>query len=95
MDRSRTHGNSHNNSYGCVADEQRTVINLGTQIKSVNATDNGFTMSYTDGDFCQMRNGEVILYSSQINFLCDKVDGDGFPVFVSEEDCVFTFSWRT
>jgi len=51
-------------------------------------------VSYIYGDACVHHHGHM-LYSSRINFICDPIDGDGWPVLVQEEDCEFLFNWRT
>ena len=78
----------------CVNDESRMVVNLGTQIDYVNATATGFEVSYIYGDSCVHQHGHQ-LYSSHINFVCDKNDFDGFPVFLEEDNCNISFNWRT
>jgi hypothetical protein len=70
------------------------MMNLGSEVGLVNATDTGFLVSYVKGDECNYNKDR---FSSEIEFVCDKTEGDGLPVLIEEDEtgCVFRFVWRT
>ena len=61
---------------------QETVINLGTQISDLAKTGTGFMVGYQKGSKCGNNT-----YNSEINFICDKEAGDGWPELVSDKNC--------
>jgi len=82
----------------CVHDFSRMVVNLGTLVGVVNptetidtetnTTETGFTIRYEDGDVCR-HDPPREFFTSDIDFVCDKEEGDGLPFLVSEGPCYF------
>lgn len=77
----------------CQDEFSRMVVNLGSRMHSVNATDLGFKIKYTDGALCKL-SGEIA-YSTEVEFICDKYEGEGWPIYQGQIDCDLKFLWRT
>ena len=77
----------------CQDEFNRMVVNLGSRISYVNATDLGFKIKYTDGALCKLTGDTA--YSTEVDFICDKFEGEGWPVYQGQVDCSFKFQWRT
>lgn len=74
----------------CEADS--ILASLGSKIEEIEQTASGFTVKYSQGGLCPSSN---LHFSSQIAFICDKSEGDGWPQFTAKRSCRYFFSWRT
>jgi hypothetical protein len=77
----------------CVADFSKLLVNLGSKVGVLTGTNTGFSVKYTDGSLCSKNSPDR--FSTEINFECDKGEGDGWPVFSKSEACTAHFLWRT
>lgn len=68
------------------------LASLGTKIEEIEQTSLGFTIKYAQGANCPSSN---LLFSSEIAFICDKSEGDGWPQLTSQHLCTYMFTWRT
>jgi len=68
------------------------LASLGSKIEEIEQTASGFTLKYSQGALCPSSN---LHFSSQIAFICDKSEGDGWPQFTSKHSCRYFFTWRT
>ena len=75
----------------CSKDYSRIIINLGSELESVSKIDNGFSVNYINGDYCDDSNA----FSTVINFSCDKNEKEGWPQYIGFNNCKFEFSWPT
>ena len=75
----------------CASDSSKLIVNLGSQVASVNVGGLGFNISYVSGAKCN----EVTSYSSDLIFLCDKKEGDGFPELLEATECHYSFVWKS
>lgn len=79
-------------SENCLINSSYILVNLGTKVSSISASsNNSLTINYTSGDTCQKDS----LFSSGINFICDKTQKPGYPKFTKYENCHFEFTWAT
>ena len=78
---------NHSDSY-CIHDNSRMIVNLGTLVGGVKATETGFTIRYEQGDVCRHDPPREFFYSD-IDFICDKDEGDGLPYLIAEGPCWF------
>lgn len=77
----------------CLTNYEKLIVNLGSRISSVNRTTEGFTVSYDNGAPCDIEGDQR--FETDIIFVCSKGDGDGWPMFISRDQCKYTFRWRT
>ncbi|CAG9334879.1 unnamed protein product [Blepharisma stoltei] len=77
----------------CVKDYSMAVVNVGSRLTSIQETPTGFVISYGAGSKCKA--GLNKRFISQINFICDKTESEGWPVFQGQIDCVYAFRWKT
>lgn len=77
----------------CVKDYSMAVVNLGTRVDSIQETPKGFVVKYGTGSYCNVQKNKRFM--TQVNFICDKVESDGWPVFQGQIDCIFAFRWKT
>lgn len=77
----------------CVNNFEHLVVNLGSRIDYVNKSPDGFRVRYVDGADCDMDGLEK--YKSDIHFICDKSEGDGWPSFSHTKKCEYVFRWKT
>jgi hypothetical protein len=73
----------------CVV--KKRIHSLGKVVSQVKTIKNGFSVKYSLGDECV----DTINYNAQIDFLCDKSTGIGWPAFESEDECQYKFKWVT
>lgn len=75
----------------CNFDYSKLLVNLGSRVSEVGVTDSGFNLTYVNGSKCN----EIENFSTEIQFLCKKNELEGWPVFVSNDECKFKFLWPT
>jgi hypothetical protein len=75
----------------CEFDYSKVVVNLGSRIKSLESSFSGFRVSYGSGDICM----ENSTFGAQIDFICNKRELEGWPIFLSRSGCVYNFVWPT
>jgi hypothetical protein len=72
----------------------KTIRNLGAILSNVEITDNGFTLSYSEGDVCDADSSKR--YRTDVIYKCDSMgDSIGTPIinFLGDEDCKFEILW--
>ena len=74
----------------CATDTSHMIVNLGTRIEAIQPGKSGFNITYSQGSVCS-----GTTYSSEIMFICDKREGDGYPELVGLERCLYRFQWRS
>ena len=77
----------------CVADFSKMVVNLGSKVMSVYGIADGFVVRYANGSLCSRSTLER--FSSEIAFICDKQEGDGWPIYARADRCTAFFTWRS
>lgn len=75
----------------CTVEQSKIVVNLGSQVESVEAKSNGFDVSYINGDICS----STERFSTNIMFFCDKDEIEGWPIFAGNKSCKYNFYWPT
>lgn len=80
-----------NKNQTCEFDYSKIIVNLGSAIKKFEASASGFSVLFENGDFCS----ESERFEAQIDFQCDKLELEGWPIFVSQTGCRFLFMWPT
>ena len=69
-----------------------TLVNLGSKIEEIRYTLHGFSILYSQGSICPAGNSH---YTTEIEFICDKEEGDGWPQFINHAKCNYFFTWRS
>jgi hypothetical protein len=77
-------------SDNCVENSDKVIVNLGSKIDVVVENDSGFVVKYAEGSRCSTSH-----YSSEVQFICDKDAGEGWPVYQGMVGCYFVFRWKT
>jgi hypothetical protein len=75
----------------CESDQNKLMVNLGSEIGAFAPTSDGVEISYVNGSSCADNSN----YSTKINLICDKTENYGWPVFMSDDNCQVTFNWKT
>jgi hypothetical protein len=76
-----------------VSDFEKMIVNLGSRVEFIDKTKDGFTVRYSDGAACSLDSDDT--FKTDIAFVCDKNEGDGWPMFIHREKCKYVFRWRT
>ena len=71
---------------------QNTIVSLGKIVSNILITTTGFKIFYDKGDICNI-NGDT--FKMNIDMICDKNSGDGWPSFKSLDGCNYNFVWIT
>ena len=75
----------------CAHDYSKIIVNLGSEIKSLNKTLKGFNVTYDNGDICESSQR----FSTNIEFVCDKSEIEGWPINLGYHNCNYEFYWPT
>ena len=78
-------------SDSCSADISKIIVNLGSEVESLHKTANGFNLTYSNGDYCNDNSS----FSTHIQFVCDKEEKEGWPIYSGFLNCQFLFFWPT
>lgn len=65
---------------------EQVILNIGSQIDTLEDHKNGFLIRYSAGDECEDRN-----FTTEINFLCNKRVNRGWPQLKEIVDCGYKF----
>jgi hypothetical protein len=76
---------------GCDTDYSKVLVNIGNEIESIVKTGLGFNLSYMNGDYCN----STEKFSTSIQFVCDKREKEGWPIYQGVNQCRFEFYWPT
>jgi len=75
---------------GCTS-KNLAIVNLGQKLEKTTFYDSGFMLHYREGDVCH----EGSAFGLDLDLICDKASGPGWPVFQSVSNCTYEFTWRT
>lgn len=84
---------THSPAEKCATDTSHLIVNLGSRIESINPSAFGLNISYSAGSICTYNPKST--YSSHIQLICDKREGDGYPELTEIEHCNYKFQWRS
>lgn len=90
LDRKLMYWSNYQPSQACAENSGKIVVNLGTRIEAVKTIEDGFSVKYGEGSKCSNSH-----YSSEVEFICDKDAGEGWPVYQGMVGCFFVFRWKT
>lgn len=93
---------------GIRARNQKVVKSLGTSIAGIHTMNDGYTIQYRGGDKCFYKKN-TYEFTSEIRFICDHYEDEGWPMLLDEEalksmndnntadidPCHFVFEWRS
>lgn len=82
---------SHSPVEPCATDTSHFIVNLGSRIESIQPSGLGFNISYSAGSACPHKG----TFSSQVQLICDKQEGDGYPEIAQIDGCNYQFQWRS
>lgn len=77
----------------CIRDEKTYIANLGTRLRGIDQTENGFSIIYDEGSSCHLNHDER--YSVRMDFVCDRQEREGWPILSSNNTCQYSFRWST
>lgn len=86
---------------GLQGRNQRVIKSLGTDISGINLNEDGFTVQYREGDTCFYQNNADYKFSSEVRFICDHDEDEGWPQLIQDRNngnnnpCHLVFEWRT
>ena len=92
FDKEKVDHSSLNSSETCIEDSSKVVLNTGSKMSLIEEHSEGFTLYYSEGYPCQ---GVSKRFSTEINFICDKAAGEGWPEYKGQALCNIVFEWRS
>mmetsp|Transcript_1213 Transcript_1213/g.2985 ORF Transcript_1213/g.2985 Transcript_1213/m.2985 type:complete len:889 (-) Transcript_1213:2048-4714(-) len=90
LDKKLMYWSNYQPSDTCAENSDKIIVNLGSKIEDISATDEGFNIKYMNGSRCSNTQ-----YTSEVQFMCDKDSGEGWPVYQGMVGCFFVFRWKS